>query len=142
MSLKNRVHLKRRKLQQKLWLKQEHELCRLQFAEKHVYTNKKWRTVVFTDEKKFNLKKPDGFHYSYRDLRKDILKRLTNKLTRERHELPKVSLQRDNAKAVKQYLAHQGIHSAKSPDLNVIENFWASLTTEFHVPEWKIIRKY
>ena len=37
--LKNREHLKRRELQRKPWLKQE--LCRLQFAEKRVYTSER-----------------------------------------------------------------------------------------------------
>ena len=43
----------------------------MQFAEKHetVYMNKKWRRIIFIDEKKFNLKGPDGFYCYYRDLR-------------------------------------------------------------------------
>ena len=65
--LKNCERLKRRKLQGKPRLKQVYE----QLAEKRVYTNKKWRRVVFIDEKKFNLDGPDGLHYYYRDLRKE-----------------------------------------------------------------------
>ena len=61
-------HLKRRKLQQKPCLKQEHEPYRSKFAEKHVYMNK--RRVIFTDEKRFNLEGLDGLHCYYRDLRK------------------------------------------------------------------------
>ena len=45
--LKNYKHLKRRKLQQKSWLKQDRELCRLQFAEKYVYANKKWQSRIY-----------------------------------------------------------------------------------------------
>ena len=55
-------------MQQKSWLKQERKLCRLQFAEKRVYTNKKWRRVIFIDEKRFNLSGPDGLHYYYRGI--------------------------------------------------------------------------
>ena len=47
------------------------ELCRVQFAEKHFYMSKKWRRVAFTDGKSFSLDGPDGFHYYYRDLRKE-----------------------------------------------------------------------
>ena len=50
--LKNCEHLERRKLQRKSWLKQEHKLWRLQFAEKHLCVSTKRRRVIFTDEKR------------------------------------------------------------------------------------------
>ena len=33
--------------------------------------NKKWRRVIFADEKRFNLDRPDGLHYYHRDLQKE-----------------------------------------------------------------------
>ena len=69
--LKNSEHLERRELQGKPCLKREHELCRLQFAEKHVYATKRRRRAIFTDEKRFNLDRLDGLHCYYRDLRKE-----------------------------------------------------------------------
>ena len=33
--------------------------------------NKKWPSVIVTDDKSFNLNGPDGHHYCYRDLRKE-----------------------------------------------------------------------
>lgn len=39
---------------------QKHSEARLAFAEKHMAWTNEWRRVVFTDEKKFNLDRPDG----------------------------------------------------------------------------------
>lgn len=64
-------HLKRKKLQRKPLLSDKHKLNRLKFAKDHVQWKKKWRKVIFTDEKKFNLDGPDGFNYYFHDLRKE-----------------------------------------------------------------------
>ena len=69
--LKKCKHLVRKKLQKKPWLNEQHKTNRLRFAEKHIHMIKKWRNVIFTDEKRFNLDGPDGLNYYYHDLRKE-----------------------------------------------------------------------
>jgi transposase len=64
-------HLQRKKLQRKPPLTEAHKKIRFKFAEKHVHWTKKWRKVLFSDEKKFNLDGPDGWNYYYHDLRKE-----------------------------------------------------------------------
>lgn len=66
-------HLQRKRLKRKPGLQKRHREARLAFAKRHVTWKKRWRTVIFTDEKRFCLDGPDGFRYYFHDLRKDEL---------------------------------------------------------------------
>lgn len=59
----------KRKQQPKL--KPEHKNVRLSWAEARISWTSKWKEVVFSDEKKFNLDGPDGCQYYWHDLRKE-----------------------------------------------------------------------
>lgn len=54
-------------------LKYSHKMVRMQYARNHMSWTSEWNKVVFSDEKKFNLDGPDGYHGYWRDLRKDPL---------------------------------------------------------------------
>jgi transposase len=64
-------HLKyeKRKMQPKL--EDKHKTARVSWAESVISWNQEWKTVLFSDEKKFNLDGPDGWQFYWHDLRKE-----------------------------------------------------------------------
>ncbi|KAM8702576.1 hypothetical protein ACLKA7_001912 [Drosophila subpalustris] len=64
-------HLKRLKIKKKPPLNPAERAQRLNFCREHVAWTSQWHSVVFSDEKKFNLEGPDGYSYYFHDLRKE-----------------------------------------------------------------------
>jgi transposase len=69
--IKRTLTLIRKKLLRKPPLNKLNKNVRLNFSRNKMNWSKKWRQIIFSDEKKFNLDGPDGFSYYYHDLRKD-----------------------------------------------------------------------
>lgn len=64
-------YLTYRKLMRIPFLTEAHIQHRLKWAENHVTWGDRWKTVIFSDEKKFNLEGPDGWSFYWHDLRKE-----------------------------------------------------------------------
>lgn len=62
-------HLKYKKMKRKPMLSTANIEGRKKFAVDHIHWTNKWRKIIFSDEKKFNLDGPDGFAYYWHDLR-------------------------------------------------------------------------
>lgn len=57
-----------RKMLRKPALTKAHKEQRLAFAKQHMAWGEKWRNIIFSDEKKFNLDGPDGLSYYWHHL--------------------------------------------------------------------------
>lgn len=66
-------NIKFRKMKGKPPLTITHKMTRLAWARSHMTWNEEWNSVVFSDEKKWNLDGPDGFQSYWHDLRKSPL---------------------------------------------------------------------
>ena len=73
-------HIRRLKLKQKPALQTRHREHRVRFAKEHIHWKKKWRRIVFTDEKRFNLDGPDGFDYYYHHVKKEELTKVRRQM--------------------------------------------------------------
>lgn len=69
--IKASKHIVYRRMKAKPCLKQRHKDARLKWARKHMSYGEKWLSVIFSDEKKWNLDGPDGYKFYWYDLRKE-----------------------------------------------------------------------
>lgn len=67
-------------LKRKPALTKRHKECRLNFAKEHARWNKKWRRIIFSDEKRFKLDGPDDFNFYYHDVRKEKMSQIRRQM--------------------------------------------------------------
>ena len=65
--------IKRLKLKKKPSLTTKHKVERLRFTKERMHWKKKWKKVLFSEEKGFNLDGADGFQYYFHNIRKETI---------------------------------------------------------------------
>jgi transposase len=71
--LQKAPNLEYRKMKRVPWMNSRNILQRIDWATKHIAWNSEWESVIFSDEKKFNLDGPDGLMCYWHDSRKSHL---------------------------------------------------------------------
>jgi hypothetical protein len=69
--LRSTDYIKYMKMQSKPKLQEHHKVARVEWASEQINLARQWHTVVFSDEKKWNLDGPDRLACYWRDLRND-----------------------------------------------------------------------